>query len=70
MVPFHSNILIQDLQTVVMNVLLIDQVNVLGSAIITLKDLDIVFLNYSSLFNNAFIGACDILIEKPFPLIV
>ena len=60
-------ILIDDLQAVVVDVLLVDQVNILDRAIVTLEHLDMVFLDACSLFDDAFIGTGNTGTEKTFP---
>ena len=66
---FRTNhILIDDLQPVVMNVLFIYECNILGRAVITSQDLDIIFLYLPSLFHNMLIGIGNGIFEKIIPL--
>ena len=63
----HRFILIDDLQAVVVNALLVDQIDVFGRAVVTLEDLDMVFLNAGCLFYDAVIVSCNAGTEKVFP---
>jgi hypothetical protein len=47
---------------------LVDQVDVLGRAVVALQDLDVVFLDARGLLDDAVVGAGDALAEEPFPL--
>ena len=59
--------MIDDLQAVVVNALLVDQIDVFGRAVVTLEDLDMVFLNAGCLFYDAVIVSCNAGTEKGFP---
>jgi hypothetical protein len=61
-------VLVDDLQGVVVDVGLVDQVDVLGSAVVALQDLNMVFLNARGFFQNAVVGAGDAGGEESFPL--
>ena len=66
--PFF--ILIDDLQTVVMDILFVNQIDVLGPAIFASKVLYIVFLNLASLFHDAFVCVGNLGFEEGFPFFV
>ncbi len=51
-----------------MDVCLVDQVDVLGRAVVALQDLNMVFLDARGLLQDAVIGAGDAGAEEPFPL--
>ena len=53
-----------------MDVLLVDDGNILCTAIITLKNLNIILLDLSCLLNNTFILICQRLTKKSFPLAI
>ena len=61
-------ILVDDLQAVVVDVLLVDQRDIFGAAIIPVQYLYIVFLNLSSLFGNMLVGVGNYITEKLLPL--
>ena len=63
-------ILIDNLKTVVMNVLLIDESDVLRCSIISLNNLNIVFLNLASLVFNSFILISNGILEEEIPFII
>ena len=63
-------ILIDDLQEIIVDVLLINQRDVLGCAIIPLQYLHIIFLNFAGLFHNALIGVGNAIAEKPLPFVI
>ena len=53
-----------------MNVLLIDEIDVLGCAIISPQNLYMIGLNLTSFLNYAFIAAGDSFIKKSIPFII
>ena len=61
-------ILVDDLQAVVMDVLLVDQRDIFGAAIIPVQHLHIVFLNLPGLFGNMLVGVGNYITEKLPPL--
>ncbi len=61
-------ILVQHLKRVIVNIGFVDQVDVLGGAIITLQHLHMVFLNARGLLDDAIIGAGDAGGEETLPL--
>ena len=63
-------ILVDDLQAVVVDVLLVDQRDIFGAAIIPVQHLYIVFLNLSSLFGNMLVGVGNYITEKLPPLCI
>ena len=62
-----DGILIDDLKKVVMDVLLINQGDVFGGTVITLQDLNKVFLNLPRLFNNMIVRVCQGIIKESVP---
>ena len=63
-------VLVQHLQTVVMDVLLVDQLDVLEASIIAVQLLHAVFLDAEGLLHDACIGSGDVLLEEVLPLVV
>ena len=61
-------ILVDDLQAVVVDVLLVNQRDVFGAAIIPVQYLHIVFLNLPGLFRNMLVGVGNYITEKLPPL--
>ena len=61
-------ILVDDLQAVVVDVLLVDQRDIFGAAIIPVQHLYIVFLNLPGLFRNMLVGVGNYITEKLPPL--
>ena len=61
-------VLVDDLEPIVVDVLLVDQVDVLDCAVVTLQHLDVVFLDAGSLLDDAVIPAGNLLGEEPLPL--
>ena len=61
-------ILVDDLQSVVMDVLLVDQRDIFGASIIPVQHLHIVFLNLPGLFGNMLVGVGNYITEKLLPL--
>ena len=62
------HILVNDLQAVVVDVLLVDQRDIFGAAIIPVQHLHIVFLNLPGLFRNMLVGVGNYITEKLPPL--
>ena len=63
-------ILIDDLQTVVMDILFINQIDVLSFAIFASQVLYIIFLNLTSLFYDTFVGIGNLRFEECLPFFV
>ena len=63
-------ILVDDLQAVVVDVLLVDQRDIFGTAIIPVQYLHIIFLNLPGLFGNMFVGVGNYITEKLPPLCI
>ena len=63
-------ILVDDLQTVVVDVLFVDQCDIFGTAIIPMQHLHVIFLNLPGLFGNMFVGVGNYITEKLPPLCV
>ena len=61
-------ILVDDLQAVVVDVLLVDQCDIFGTAIISVQHLHIIFLNLPGLFRNMLVGVGNYITEKLPPL--
>ena len=61
-------VLVDDLEPVVVDVGLVDQVDVLGRAVVALEDLDVVFLDAGGLLDDPVVLARDRLVEEPLPL--
>ena len=61
-------ILVDDLQAVVVDILLVDQRDIFGAAIIPVQHLHIVFLNLPGLFGNMLVGVGNYITEKLLPL--
>ncbi|MNQ79027.1 hypothetical protein D3C85_939570 [compost metagenome] len=61
-------VLVDHLQDVVMDIGLVDQVDVLAAAVIALQDLDVVFLQAGSFFQNAVIATSNAGREEALPL--
>ena len=61
-------ILVDDLQAVVVDVLLVDQRDIFGTAIIPVQYLHIIFLNLSGLFGNMFVGVGNYITKELLPL--
>ena len=62
-----DSVLIDDLKKIIMDVLLVDQGDVLGGAIITLQDLDKVLLDLPSLLNDMIIWIRQGVFKEPVP---
>ena len=63
-------ILIDDLQAVVVDVLLVDELNILGRAVITVQHLHMVGLDRAGLFHDALVGVGKCLREEALPFVV
>ena len=61
-------ILVDDLQAVVVDVLLVDQRDIFGTAIIPVQHLHIIFLNLPGLFGNMLVGVGNHIAKKLPPL--
>ena len=61
-------ILVDDLQAVVMDVLLVDQRDIFGTAVIPVQHLHVIFLNLPGLFGNVLVGVGNYITEKLPPL--
>lgn len=53
-----------------MDVLLVDQRDVLGTAVVTPEDLDMILLELAGLFRDVLVGVRQLLREKPAPLVL
>ena len=69
-VALGLHILIDDLQTVVVNVLFVDELNIFGGSVITAQYLYMVGLNGAALFNNTLVSVGERFREEAFPLAV
>ena len=63
-------ILVYDLKVVVVNVLLVNQVDILGLASVSFENLDVIFLYLGGLGFNAFVLIGNDIIEETLPLAV
>lgn len=63
-----NGVLVDDLETVVVDVLLVDEGDVLALASVPAEDLHKVLLDAAGLVLNAVVGVGDALAEKPLPL--
>jgi len=63
-------ILVNHLKAIVMDVFFVDEVNVLGSAVVTPEKLFIVGLNFSGLFDDAFAAIGKSLGKEALPFSV
>ena len=63
-------ILVDDLQTVIVDVLFVDQRNIFGTAIIPVQHLHVIFLNLPGLFGNVLVGVGNYITEKLPPLCI
>ena len=61
-------VLIDDLQTVVVDVLFVDQRDIFGTAVIPMQHLHVIFLNLPGLFGNMLVGVGNYITEKLPPL--
>ena len=69
-VLFAKNVLIDDLQAVVVDVFLVDESNILGHGIISFENLDIIFLDFACLFDDAIIFVGNAVGKEPFPFCI
>ena len=65
-----DNILVYYLQAVIMNIGFINDCDILGTAIIPLQNLNIIFLDLSGLFLDMLVRISDRIRKKPAPFIV
>ena len=65
-----GGVLVDHLQAVVVDVALVEQVDVLGGAVVTVQQLDVVVLDATGLLHDAVVVACDRLGEEAGPLVV
>ena len=63
-------VLIDDLQTVIVDVLFVDQRDIFGTAVIPMQHLHVIFLNLPGLFGNMLVGVGNYITEKLPPLCV
>ena len=63
-------VLIDDLQTVVVNVLFVDELNILGSSVVTAQYLYMIGLNGAAFLNNTLVSVGKRFCEEAFPLAV
>lgn len=69
-VVFGDYVLIGDLQTVVVNVLFVNQRDIFRTSVIAPQNLHIVLLNFAGLFRNAVVGVGNALGKEPLPFAV
>ena len=69
-VVFGDYVLIGDLQTVVVNVLFVNQRDIFRTSVIAPQNLHIVLLNLAGLFRNAVVGIGNALGKEPLPFAV
>ena len=69
-VVFGDYVLIGDLQTVVVNVLFVNQRDIFRTSVIAPQNLHIVLLNFAGLFRNAVIGVGNALGKESLPFAV
>ena len=65
-----DGVLVDDLQPVVVDVFLVQQGDVFGSAVVPAQHLDEILLHLAGLFHNVFVGVGQRLVEKAVPLAV
>jgi len=63
-----GGVLVDDLQTVFMDLVFTEQIDIFDGSIIQFEVFDVVFLNSGRLFGNALVGIGDLAGKKPFPL--
>lgn len=63
-------ILVDNLQSVIVDVLFVNQRDVHGSPVLTSQILHIIFLNFSGLFHDAPIGISNLAFEKAVPFLI
>ena len=69
-VVFGDYVLIGDLQTVVVNVLFVNQCDIFRTSVIAPQNLHIVLLHFAGLFRNAVVGIGNALGKEPLPFAV
>ena len=62
-----NHILVDDLQTVIVDIFLVDQRDVLSRSIVTAQILDMILLYLPGLFHDVFIRVCYGIVEKVLP---
>ena len=65
-----DGVLVDDLQPVVVDVFLVQQGDVFGSAVVSAQHLDEILLHLAGLFHNVFVGVGQGFMEKAVPLTV
>ena len=65
-----DGILVDDLQTVIMDALLVNKLNIFAFPVIPAEHLHIVLLNQTGLFKNAGVGVCQHLVPEPLPFAI
>ena len=65
-----DGILVDDLQTVIMDALLVNKLNIFAFPVIPAEHLHIVLLNQAGLFENAGVGVCQHLVPETLPFAV
>ena len=65
-----DGILVDDLQTVIMDALLVNKLNIFAFPVIPAEHLHIVLLNQPGLFENAGVGVCQHLVPETLPFAV
>lgn len=50
-----------------MDVLFIDKADIQFAAIIAIKKLDVIYLDFSGFIQNAFVGVCQAMVKKLLP---
>ena len=65
-----DGVLVDDLQGVVVDVFLVQQGDIFGSAVVPAQHLDEILLHLAGLFHNVFVGVGQRLMEKAVPLAV
>lgn len=63
-----DHILVDDLQAVIVDMVLVQQPDILGTSIIPVKNLDMVLLKAAGLFYDSVRGGCDTVGKEPLPL--
>ena len=65
-----DGILVDDLQTVIMDALLVNKLNIFAFPVIPAEHLHIVLLNQAGLFENAGVGVCQHLVPETLPFAI
>ncbi len=69
-VVFGQHVLVDDLQTIVVHVLFINQRDIFGCAVVTLQHLHVIFLYFTCLFHDAVVGIGKAFGKEPVPFVV